>query len=85
MKVEGLLYSFDVSCQTRQFTRRRLLRFIRLNYHHLKGHWKYNWLSRKIDKNYMADLTDGDVLDLARHIIKKTGGEVEHTQSIFQS
>jgi len=83
MKVEGLLYSFDVSCQTRQFTRRRLLRFIRLNAHLLKDHDLYGWISRKIDRNYMSDLTDGDVIRFVTWIIKKTGGKVEHTQSVF--
>jgi len=84
VKVEGLLHSFDVSCQTRQFTRRRLLRFIRLNFHLLKGHGHYTWLSKKVNNNYMADLTDKDVMSFVRWIVNKTGGQVEHTQSALQ-
>ena len=84
MKVEGLLHSFDVSCQTRQFTRRRLLRFIRLNDYLLEDHGHYTWLSKKVSNNYMADLTDKDVIRFVRWIVNKTGGQVEHTQSVLQ-
>ena len=75
VNAKKLMNSFDVSCQVRKFTRKRLLRFIRLNYHHLKGEWDYGWLSRKIELNYMKDITDDDVLKFVRHILKKTGGE----------
>lgn len=84
MKVENLLHSFDVSCQTRKFTRRRLLRFIRLNIHLLKDHALYGWVNRKVDANYMTDLTDYDVIRFVTWITKRTGGEVEYNQSVFQ-
>jgi hypothetical protein len=83
VKVEGLLHSFDVSCQTRQFTRRRLLRFIRLNAHLLKDHQFYGWIMKKVDRNYMTDITDSDVINFVTWITKKTGGQVEHTQSVL--
>jgi hypothetical protein len=85
VKVDNLLNSFDVSCQTRKFTRLRLLRFIRLNIHLLKDHDLYGWVNKKVDGNYMADLTDYDVIRFVTWITKKTGGKVEHTQSVFQS
>ena len=83
MRVLGLLHSFDASCQARKLTRRRLLRFIRINYHLIKDVDKSGWLSRKIDRNYMVDLTDDHVKQYVSAIIKKTGGEVEHNKSIL--
>jgi hypothetical protein len=55
-----------------------------LNFHLLKDHSHYVWLSKKVNNNYMADLTDKDVIRFVRWIVNKTGGQVEHTQSVLQ-